>query len=590
MASVKENVLHLFAPGQDDLSADIMAELESMLRVHSISPQELFYKWESYSLRMGSEDTKLELGTVRMFKKDIQDSIETARHVAGDSVRKSVSATPRTNGHGGDNVFGMLDEMTPNAGARSKLSTGKRKADFDSPAPRKVSRPELNGKTTSKPSTTTTHSAGLPFSQRKGAGEILQTFNDHLPASEPPPTPHPESRIKIAANTDMKKFSYKPMSMRQTDSSEILDSRIDDFMLQLQKTHNLSDSAFGSAASQSTSEIIAVGRICADTPETKLNSASIVLEMSRRIGAGLRAPLDVSALKSYAFFPGQIAAFRGVNADGQKFVASEQLRWENLPAPTTVVDTLEATKERLDGSPLSYMVASGPYTADDNLDFEPLAELCRVAAESAIDALILTGPFIDIEHPLIQAGDFDPPSGLSSDESTMALLFKRWISTPLMTFCASVPSATVLLIPSVRDAISKHVSWPQDLIPRAGLGLPKQVKMLTNPVQISLNETLFAASSLDVLDHLRREQLSFGGEMGDTLRGLPRHLVEQQHFFPVYPPSSKGDGGAVGPSLDLGYLKLGEWPNVRPDVLICPSVLTPFVTVSRARKDILYTC
>src|SRR6202034_3503244 len=99
----------LFAPSSA-LSPDIMGELESMLRLYSISPQELFYKWESYSLKMGSEDTKLNLETVRMFKKDVQDGLERdthGRHVGRGSERKSnVAATPRGATTSGD-VFGM---------------------------------------------------------------------------------------------------------------------------------------------------------------------------------------------------------------------------------------------------------------------------------------------------------------------------------------------------------------------------------------------------------------------------------------------------------------------------------------------------
>jgi hypothetical protein len=99
----------LFAPSSA-LPPDVMGELESMLRLYSISPQELFYKWESYSLKMGSEDTKLNLDTVRMFKKDVQDGLERdshGRHVGRGSERKSnIAATPRSATTGGD-VFGM---------------------------------------------------------------------------------------------------------------------------------------------------------------------------------------------------------------------------------------------------------------------------------------------------------------------------------------------------------------------------------------------------------------------------------------------------------------------------------------------------
>src|SRR5262249_47773427 len=150
--------------------------------------------------------------------------------------------------------------------------------------------------------------AGVPFSERSNPGQIIESLNDHLPAAEPPMAPFAEPRVRAIANTDIKKFAYKPMAMRLNESSEVLDERIDDCLAVVQKHHNLEDSAFGNAAAQSTSEIIAVGRIASDTPDGKLNSASLMLEMSRRMGAGLRVPLKIDALNTYQFFPGQIVA------------------------------------------------------------------------------------------------------------------------------------------------------------------------------------------------------------------------------------------------------------------------------------------
>jgi DNA polymerase alpha subunit B len=92
MAEIKEDLNGYFCPSSDDgLPYDILGELESILRLHSISPQELFYKWESYSLTMG-EETKLDLETVRMFKKDVQDALER------DSRGKETSRTDRGTG------------------------------------------------------------------------------------------------------------------------------------------------------------------------------------------------------------------------------------------------------------------------------------------------------------------------------------------------------------------------------------------------------------------------------------------------------------------------------------------------------------
>jgi len=115
MAEIKENLNSVFDPAGRGLAPDILEVLESILRLHSITPDELFIKWEVYSLKMGSEETKLDLPTARMFAKDVQDAVErggqdrTQKHMSGrvpGSERKStVQATPRAVGNG--DVFGM---------------------------------------------------------------------------------------------------------------------------------------------------------------------------------------------------------------------------------------------------------------------------------------------------------------------------------------------------------------------------------------------------------------------------------------------------------------------------------------------------
>lgn len=100
----------LFAASYPDgLPQDILAELQSILRVHSITAEELFYKWESYSMKMG-EEVKLTLDTVRGFKQDVQEALEReSRGKAGRQAEKRnpVTATPRASA--GADVFGMYE-------------------------------------------------------------------------------------------------------------------------------------------------------------------------------------------------------------------------------------------------------------------------------------------------------------------------------------------------------------------------------------------------------------------------------------------------------------------------------------------------
>ena len=440
----------------------------------------------------------------------------------------------------------------------------------------------------------------VAFTDRQNAGQIVETLNDHLDPHEPPVAPRSESRIKLTAYTDLKKFYYKPLAMHLSEASEVLDDRIDDFMTFVQTHHNLEDSAFGNPASKSTSEIVTVGRIASDTLEGKLNAASMVLETSRRMGAGLRVPLKVDSVSSYEFFPGQVVAVRGINASGEYFSVTEVLEVPLLPPAASLPSTLDSNNERIgmseDGeassasNALSVMVASGPYTADDNLAFEPLHALCEKASDTCTDVLILIGPLLDIEHPLIASGDFDLPddSSVQPDKATLSDAFRILVGTPLRRLAQANPSITIILVPSVRDTVNKHVSWPQEPLPKKELGLPKQAKMVTNPVTISLNEIVVGISAQDILYDLRREEVVVGKPMeSNVLARLPRHLIQQRHFFPLFPPVNRTllpkagteDGVATGMPLDISYLKLGELLNVRPDVLITPSALSPFAKV-----------
>ncbi len=385
------------------------------------------------------------------------------------------------------------------------------------------------------------------------------------------------------------------MAMRLSESSEILDERIDEFASIVQKAHNLEDAAFGNAACQSTSEIVAVGRIATDTPESKLVAASLVLETSRRMGAGRRVPLRLNSSLSFQVFPGQIVALRGQNASGDDFVVSEILSMPFLPDPRSAPAAIEASNERLghtaESTALNVIFAAGPYCADENLAFEPLDALCSRAAEDSVDALVLTGPFLDVEHPLIASGNFHLPEIKGLDpEATISTLYRHMIAAPLQRLCSANPNISLVLIPSVRDAVSKHVSWPQEQLPKKELGLPKQARMMTNPCTFWFNEVVVGISSQDVLGELRREEVTGGPKQRDMLTRLPRHLIEQRHYFPLFPPVARENlpktgtatGLATGACLDVGYLKLGEMLNVRPDVLVTPSVLPAFARVSNS--------
>lgn len=88
------------------LDADVLAELQSIMRLHSITLEELWYKWESYSMKMGADDMKLNIETAHALKKDVQDALERESRTKAHLQTKKTGATPRHGGGGRDLLEG----------------------------------------------------------------------------------------------------------------------------------------------------------------------------------------------------------------------------------------------------------------------------------------------------------------------------------------------------------------------------------------------------------------------------------------------------------------------------------------------------
>jgi DNA polymerase alpha subunit B len=98
----------LFSVPNTNLRSAIIAELQSILRIHNVSAEDLSFKWESYYLKMGAEDTQLDLKTVRDFKKDLHENLEreSRSKALNKPTERRPMATPRAGLSNGD-VFDM---------------------------------------------------------------------------------------------------------------------------------------------------------------------------------------------------------------------------------------------------------------------------------------------------------------------------------------------------------------------------------------------------------------------------------------------------------------------------------------------------
>lgn len=97
----------LFGAGDKGLAQDVVVEMQSIMRLHDLAPQDLFFKWESYCIKMDMDAVQPSYEKARAFKQDLQDALEkSTRTQANSKPDKRVGATPRAAAKGGD-VFGM---------------------------------------------------------------------------------------------------------------------------------------------------------------------------------------------------------------------------------------------------------------------------------------------------------------------------------------------------------------------------------------------------------------------------------------------------------------------------------------------------
>jgi DNA polymerase alpha subunit B len=96
----------------------------------------------------------------------------------------------------------------------------------------------------------------------------------------------------------------------------------------------------------------------------------------------------------------------------------------------------------------------------------------------------------------------------------------------------------------------------------------RRVHCLSNPCTFQINELVFGVTSTDVLFHVSVEEVNANLPPGSRLRRIAQHLVQQQNYYPLFPPNK---------SVNLDLKQQDGWKMpCRPDVLIVPSKLSPF--------------
>lgn len=135
-----------------------------------------------------------------------------------------------------------------------------------------------------------------------------------------------------------------------------------------------------------------IGRVCSDS-DCQLTAHSTLLvgadEMKLRL-----VRMNFNRMKSFGLFPGQTIFARGLNPRGDTFYVDEIFAGRTLK----YADAPQLLEN------LSIVMAAGPFSLSDELNYEPLNELIAYCIQHKPNAVILMGPFLDADHKSVQDG------------------------------------------------------------------------------------------------------------------------------------------------------------------------------------------
>lgn len=606
--TVQGEIIAQFGPEADD--PETASTLENLMSIHALTVEDLYIKWEQFSYQKHESQTGLSAISLGQFKDFLQLQVEKAAQVSSatlDASSASKKSRPLKPLHSSPSLFGF------NVGKNSSLKKRKLNAvsshnDGDASSKLEFSEGPETSQTDKENASThdsvhDTKSKSLapldikrPLDTKSDtqSGKILTSLNPESMEVAPGLEKDSEDKIKIMPFYDPLKYKFRTMRQNLSDAADVLDMQIEMITTRVQDHYKLSASEFGDPSIQAQCEIHAVGRIVPDSSSDEYyNMESLALETSRMAGIGRRVRLDLTAVNEISLFSGQIVAMKGKNADGGSFKVSEFLPLPYPESPVSTSDEIQTHQKALEGKPLKVTVISGPFTSDDTLDFRYLSDFVeRLNSEIKPHVLIIFGPLIDVTHPMIAAGTIPHFPHLKVQPQTLDDLFVK-VLVPILKNIRS--NIQVILVPSTKDALSKHAAYPQDSLDRKALQLPKNFKCFTNPATFQLNEVFFACSCVDTFKDMK--EMTKGGNisMRDRFDRVSEHILQQRRFYPVFPggikkrllPKPETSNKKVyehisGVDLDVPYLGLTEFVgNFAPDVIIIPSELHHFARVGQ---------
>ncbi|XP_005333503.2 DNA polymerase alpha subunit B [Ictidomys tridecemlineatus] len=392
------------------------------------------------------------------------------------------------------------------------------------------------------------------YNSRNNRGEVVTTFGSAQGVSWSGRGGAGSISLKVLGYPEPLTGSYKSMFQKLPDIREVLTCKIEELGSELKEHYRIE--AFTPLLVPAQEPVTLLGQIGCDS-NGKLNSKSVILEGDREHSSGAQIPVDLTELKEYSLFPGQVVIMEGINTTGRKLIATKL--YEGVPLPF-----YQPTEEDGDFEQTMVMVACGPYTTSDSITYEPLLDLITVINRDRPDVCILFGPFLDAKHEQVENCLLTSP---------FEDVFRQCLRTIIEGTRSS--GSHLVFVPSLRDVHHEPV-YPQPPFSYSDLSREdkKRVQFVSEPCSLSVNGVIFGLTSTDLLFHMGAEEISSSSGTSDRLSRILKHILTQRSYYPLYPPQ---EDMAIDYENFYAYAQL----LVTPDVLIVPSELRYFV------KDIL---
>uniref|UniRef100_A0A3Q3GQS0 DNA polymerase alpha subunit B n=1 Tax=Labrus bergylta TaxID=56723 RepID=A0A3Q3GQS0_9LABR len=531
-------------PCKDDSVLDKMVEQCICNRMQA---DEIVLEWVAYSTTKNG--LKLTTDTLEQFEHEVLNK----KNKSKQSFRKEESHNrTRTSTHymtSEEEEENLLDAYsTPAKGSQKRALTTPEHPQSKRTAALMASPGLLLSPSSFSPSATPSQK----YSQRGAKGEVVATFGAVQGTRW-------VGKRALGADVQLEllegpedslRCSYKYMFQRLRDVRNVLTEKIEELGEGLRSHFNIEE--FSPVSLPAQDSITVLGQVCCDS-NGKLNAQSVLLEAGPEQG-GQQVPVDLSELKEYSLFPGQVSR--------RKLVLSLRIKPPcGIPLPFYTSDVKMETDEasHFVAEPVNVLVACGPYTPSDSLMFDPLLDLINVIVRDRPDVCLLLGPFVDSKHEQIEKAQVT---------ETFEAIFSRCIES-IVDGTKSVGSRLVL-VPSQRD-IHHHFIYPQPpfTLPNLSKDQAQRVTLVPDPCTLLIDGVTFGLTSTDILFHMGAEEISCGTG-SDRFSRILKHMLTQRSYYPLYPPVEE---------VNMDYEKFqsfGQMP-LTPDVLIIPSELRYFV-------------